>query len=141
MIMGGIYLAQRSKICWILSQTIFCGSEALTRDRMPCGRGKGAGSCTIGGLICHWSLSCFLSAPLSLVALLSLPHLGLVVAEKGLGLVVVDCQPLLEQLGVVVGALYKGLTSDVVHARHLGRVELGVVRAARGLVDETVGEV
>jgi hypothetical protein len=54
---------------------------------------------------------------------------------------VVDCQPLLEQLGVVVGALYKGLTSDVVHARHLGRVELGVVRAARGLVDETVGEV
>lgn len=60
----------------------------------------------------------------------------LVVVDNGDGLLVVGHKALLEGLGVVVGALDKGLASDVVLHGDLGGSKLPMVRAARGNVDQ-----
>ena len=143
-------MAQRSKIVWMFCQTVFWGSEALTRDKMPCkweGEGGGWGSVSVAGnrgqqvkvsrTRAHTDPARHTVGNKSRhPTAMPRAHLLLVVAEKRLGLVVVHGQALLEQLGVVVRALDERLASDVVLAGHLGRVELGVVGAARGLVDQ-----
>lgn len=57
-----------------------------------------------------------------------------VVVDDGGSLGVVGCEALLERIGVVVGALDQRLASHVVSHGLLGRVEGGMVRAARGRV-------
>jgi len=76
-----------------------------------------------------------------LAGIQALPDAGLlVVMHNRRGLLVIDSQALLQGLGVVVGALDKGLAGDVVLHGLLGRVEGAVVRAARGRVDEAAGD-
>lgn len=60
----------------------------------------------------------------------------LVVVHNGGSLLVVGLKALLEGVGVVVGALDERLAGDVVDHGHLGRVEGGVVGAARCWVDQ-----
>lgn len=60
----------------------------------------------------------------------------LVVANHGGGLLVVGVEALLEGVGVVVGPLDQGLAREVIDHGFLGRVEGGVVGAARGRVDQ-----
>jgi len=70
----------------------------------------------------------------------TLPDTGLlVVADDGSRLGVVGSKALLEGLRVVVGALDKGLASDVILHVLLGRVEGAVVGASGSGVDEAAG--
>lgn len=64
----------------------------------------------------------------------------LVVVDHRGGLLVVGLEALLESVGIVVGALDQWLARDVVGHLLLGRVELDVVAAARGGVDQTAGD-